>query len=69
MGIKKIERRANADVRNAIKASGFCQWEVADALGYSEAGFTRMLRRELSDEGKGAIYDVIEQMKTEALHG
>ena len=37
---------ANTDIREAAKKSGICLWQVAEAIGISDASFSRKLRRE-----------------------
>ena len=50
---------ANLDIRNAIKQANFKHWEVADLLGISEATFGRKLRKELSDDEKEKILNIL----------
>lgn len=53
----------NERIRNAIKNNGLRHWEVADALGISEATFVRMMRHELPDEDRDRILEVIKRMQ------
>jgi phage antirepressor YoqD-like protein len=52
----------NQEIRNAIKASGVKQWQVAKQCGVTEYTFIRWLRDELSEERKKAIYAAIEAL-------
>ena len=49
----------NQEIRNAIKAAGVKQWQVAKQCGVTEYTFIRWLRDELSEERKKAIYAAI----------
>lgn len=53
----------NKAIRNAIKNKHLCQWQIADALGISEATFTRLMRHELPDEDRDRILEIIERMQ------
>ena len=55
----------NEDVRQTIKAAGLCQCQVARKMGIYEHALQRMLRRELSEENRNAIYKAIEELKEE----
>ena len=52
----------NLDIRAAIKKARIFNYEVAAHLGISETSFSRMLRKELSDEEKKQIFAAIEQL-------
>ena len=41
------KQKANMKIRLAARSLGVYQWEIAEALGISEAKLTRMLRIEL----------------------
>ena len=55
----------NLDIRKAIKDSGMYQYELAEALGISDVSLTKWLRRELPDEKKNMIFEIIENWKRE----
>lgn len=57
--------KTNKDIRCAIGARGLKQWQVADALGVSEATFYRKLRKELPNDEKEKILAVIEELGKE----
>lgn len=50
---------ANMDVRKAISESGLYAYQVAERLGMAETSFSRLMRKELSDERKAKIFDVL----------
>lgn len=53
----------NLKIRTAIMSKGLRHWEVADALGISEATFVRMMRHELPDDDRDRILEIIERMQ------
>ena len=56
-------KKANADIREAIKAAGLKNWQIAEALKISENTLSRRLRHELAPEGKKQIVDIIQELK------
>lgn len=58
----------NVDVRSAIRKAGLHNWMVAEMLGVSESYLSRMLRHELDEEKKQAIYKAIERLKAGESH-
>lgn len=57
--------KPNTDIRNLIRVSGFCSWQVADKLRIHENSLYRMLRKDLDDEEKKRIFHVLDELKTE----
>lgn len=53
-------KKANVEVRNALKNRRISQWQLADLLGVSEQTIYRKLRKELPDEEKEKILKVIQ---------
>lgn len=53
---------ANTDIREAAKKSGICLWQVAEAIGISDASFSRKLRRELPDAERERVMGAIEKL-------
>lgn len=53
----------NLEVREAIKAAGLKQWQVAEGYGLHEGNFSRLFRKELSETEKQKIMEVIEKVK------
>ena len=64
MNIKKTKNKRNTEVRNLIKQSGFAHWEVAEALGIGEFTFSRLLRKEFTEEEISSVKAAIEQLKS-----
>lgn len=60
------ESMANRDIKLAIAGAGLTQYQVADALGWSESGFSRKLRRELPAEEREAILEIVDKLKKES---
>lgn len=54
---------ANTDIREAAKLAGVKMWQIADAMGFSEATLTRLLRKDLPCEKKKNILAAIERLK------
>lgn len=55
----------NLDIRKAIETSNFKYWQVANKLGMTDGNFSRMLRIELTDEGKDRVLNAIDELKEE----
>lgn len=55
----------NAELKKEIKEAGFFLWEVADKLGMNDGNFSRLLRKDLSEEKKQQIYSIMEELKKE----
>lgn len=49
----------NKEIRMALQKKGMYQYELAAALGISEPTFVRWMRREMSEEKKKKIIDII----------
>ncbi len=49
----------NMEIRIEMTRHGLKQWQVANLLGVSESVFSRMLRKELSEEEKERILKAI----------
>lgn len=49
----------NPEIREALRANGMKQWELAERLGISENTICRRLRRELPDEEKRKFLEAI----------
>lgn len=56
-------REQNADVKQAIAESGFRKYEIAHAMGITDAWFSKLLRYELPAEKKNQIMAAIKQLK------
>ncbi len=55
----------NIDVRRAAAGNGVRLWQVADALGIADAQLSRKLRKELPDEEKQKIFEIIRNISAE----
>ena len=55
----------NEDVRHAIKEANLKYWQVANAYGLTDGNFSRLLRKELSDEKREKIISIINNLKKE----
>lgn len=56
----------NSDVRTAAKKSGVFLWQIAEALGLADSGFSKKLRKELSQGEKEQIFAIITELSKEA---
>lgn len=54
---------ANYEIRNALNRKGLRQWELAELLGITEFTLSRKLRKELPDDEKKKILDIIEKAR------
>lgn len=52
----------NIEIKKAAKSKGVFLYEVADALGMVDSGFSRKLRTELSDVEKQNIFRIIDEI-------
>lgn len=55
--------KANSDLRQAAIEAHVRLWQVATALGITDSTFSRRLRRELPQEEKQKIFEIIEHLK------
>lgn len=53
---------ANKDLRNRAKKSNVSLWEIADVMGISEPTMTRYMRRELPNQKKQEILQIIDDL-------
>lgn len=52
----------NQDIRAAAMAAGIRLWQIADELSIQDSSFSRKLRKELPQEEKSKIYEIIERL-------
>lgn len=52
----------NLDVRQYAKSKGVCLWQCAEVLGISEPTMTRKLRRELPEDEKAKLREIIDEL-------
>ena len=55
----------NTDIKVAALQAGVKLWELAEALGIADTSLSRKLRRELPDEEKQKILEIIDQLSKE----
>ncbi len=55
----------NLDIRGEIITAGLKMWRVAEALNVTDGTFSRKLRKELPQEEKQKIRDIIKQLVAE----
>lgn len=56
---------ANKEIRDAMKQKCMAQWQLGELLGVSENTVNRKLRKELPDEEKQKILDIIAKKRGE----
>lgn len=57
--MKGHELTSNEDIRQAMKAAGVAQWQIAEEMNCHEAKVQRMLRKELPQEEKKHFLQII----------
>ena len=55
----------NKEIRDAAKKAGVHLWQVAEACGINDGNFSRKLRRELPQEEKQMILEIIDRLSKE----
>ena len=55
----------NVDIREMAKLKGVYLWQIADKLEMDNGNFSKKLRKELSENEKRKIYDIIEIISKE----
>ena len=60
---------SNEVVRQAMKQAGLSQWQLGDLLGCSENTVQRKLRKELPEDMKQHLLEVIEKHRKEGEQG
>lgn len=55
----------NQDIRNAAKKAGVKLWQIADELGMWDSTFSKKLRKELPQEKKEKLFDIIATLAKE----
>lgn len=58
---------ANQDLRKTAKEKGVCLWQIAEKKGVSEPTITRLFRRELPQEQKQAILNIVDEISKENM--
>ena len=55
----------NQEIREAAKKSGVKLWQVADCIGMNDSNFSRKLRKELPNNERKEILDIIASIHSE----
>lgn len=53
---------ANAEIRSTAKKAGVCLWQIAERIGVNDGNFSRKLRRELPEQEKREILQIIQDI-------
>lgn len=56
---------ANKEIRDAACDAGVRLWQIADCIGMNDGNFSRKLRRELPDQEKKEILEIIKTLTAE----
>lgn len=55
----------NKDIKVKARKSGVLIWEIADRLGIADTTMSRKLRKELPDNEKQEIFNIIDELAAE----
>ena len=55
----------NVEIRSAYMLAGIKQWQLAEEMGISETHLSRKLRKELPQEEKQTILEIIDRLSKE----
>lgn len=58
-------KKNNLEIREAITNNKLRYWQVADKLGINDGNFSRLLRKELTNDKKAIIFKIISDLKEE----
>lgn len=53
---------ANEDIRKRIEENNIKYWEIAYTYGISDSSFSRKLRKELPEDEKQKIFNIIDRI-------
>lgn len=56
---------SNQDIRRTAAGAGVKLWQIAEALGIADCSFSRKLRKELPQEEKNRIFEIIKDLSKE----
>lgn len=59
----------NDELKRYAKEKGVRFWEIADKIGINDGNFSRLLRKEFSDEKKAEIMNIIDIIALGAQFG
>lgn len=52
----------NIEIKEAAKKTGVFLWQIAEAYGMNDGNFSRKLRRELPEQEKVKILEIIDRL-------
>lgn len=58
-------KKNNMDIRDAANKAGIALWRIADRYGLSDSNFSKLLRKELNEEKRDKIFNIIEELRKE----
>ncbi len=53
----------NQDIKNFILKNNLKFWQIAEKLNINDGNFSRLLRKELTNEKKDEIFKIVNQLK------
>lgn len=56
---------ANEEIKHAAAAAGVRLWRIGEALGLSDCNFSRKLRKELPEDEKEKVLEIIRKLAKE----
>lgn len=56
---------ANKEIRDAARDAGVRLWQIAERIGMNDGNFSRKLRRELPDQEKKDVLEIIKTLAAE----
>ena len=59
-------QQKNIDIRKSVSENNLKLWQIADKLNMNDGNFSRLLRKELSEDKKKEIFKIIEELKKES---
>ncbi|WP_197214927.1 hypothetical protein [Cytobacillus firmus] len=62
-----MKAKANQELRQQIRESGFYAWQVAEKIGIHENTFFRILRKDLNDQERHLVIEALEQLSLESV--
>ena len=65
MRLNNVAKQRNTEVRDHIKNNGLYYWQIAEYMKIHESEFSRMLRREMSEETKQKILEAVYALREE----
>jgi hypothetical protein len=57
--------RANSDIRLMARRHGVRHWQISAELGIHDSAFSRKMRKELSEEEKEEVFNIITRLADE----